>query len=565
MNKTDKVTVGIIGGKGKMGRLFADFFRRNGCKVLISDLDTKLTNTKLAARSDVIIVSVPIDATRNVIKKIVRYVRKDAVLMDLTSVKIKPVFEMLKCRGEVVGLHPMFPDTAPMTGQTVLLCPARGTKWLSWIKKLFKKEGVNMKTLTSREHDKKMAEAQSLVHFADIVFGDTLKTLKKPVRKVLEYTSASSDLKIGLAARLLAQDPNLYGNIQIENPNTEKTIAKYLRSAEKLLKIIKRKDLKAFTKYFNESKKFLGNYAKDAYDETDWIIAQLLKKRGLMGKKPEKLPKTGDIGVIGPRHTYSDIAAEFYYKNAGRAYFSSIGDVFDAVLAGRIKKGIVPIENLIHGTVRETLDELFRHDLKIIREINLPIHHCLISLDGSSPKDIKKIYSHSQAIQQCGILLKNHYKKAEIVSCSSTAFAIQKLIAKNDKSIGVIGSEEAAKAHNLKILKRNVEDSKNNKTTFIVIAKSPAEIKENEKTKTSIAFCFAKDKPGSLFLVFKDFAEAKINMTKIESRPAGKEMGEYIFFLDFEGNPKNSNVKNILGKVKNKTSELKILGTYLTA
>ena len=133
MIDSKNVTVGIIGGKGKMGRLFADFFKQNGCKVLISDIDTKLTNEKLAASSDIIIVSVPIDQTRPVIKKIVQHTQKGGLLMDLTSVKENPVKEMLKSNGEVIGLHPMFSDTTPMRGQTMVMCPARAKKWGPWI------------------------------------------------------------------------------------------------------------------------------------------------------------------------------------------------------------------------------------------------------------------------------------------------------------------------------------------------------------------------------------------------------------------------------------------------
>jgi len=372
MIDSKNVTVGIIGGKGKMGRLFADFFRQNGCEVLISDIGTKLTNEKLASLCDVVIVSVPIDQTTGVIKKIIQHTQKGGLLMDLTSVKVNPVQEMLKSKGEVIGLHPMFSETTPMRGQTMIMCPARSKKWGPWTKKLFTEAGLNIKILTPKEHDKMMSQAQSLVHFADIVFGNAMKNLKTPVKTVLKYTGIASDLKIAFAGRLLAQDPNLYGNIQIENPSTLKAIKTYAKSVNDLINIVEKKDLKKFTEYFVKSQKFLKDYAQKSYAETDWVITKVLQKRNSKTQKP--LPKKGDIGVIGPKYTYSDIVVAKYFPKASKAYLNTIGEVFEAVTKGHAKKGIVPIENLLHGTVRETLDELFKNKLKITGEISFPIH-----------------------------------------------------------------------------------------------------------------------------------------------------------------------------------------------
>ncbi|MBU1992182.1 prephenate dehydratase [Patescibacteria group bacterium] len=559
MTSKKDMTVGIIGGNGKMGRLFADFFRRNGLKVLISDLDTKLTNVELTKKADVVIVSVPIDKTVSVIKKIAQYVKKDAVLMDLTSVKSEPIKEMLKCEGEVIGLHPMFSDANCVKGQTIILCPARSKKWLPWIKNLFKKHNVLMPILKPEEHDKIMSETQGLIHFADIAFGHAVKQLKIPVKDVLKYASMASDIKVSLAARVLAQDAGLYGNIQIQNPLTVKALKEFEKSVGKLIKIVQKKDLDGFEKYFNESAKFLGKYAKEAYDETNWVIEQLLKRRGRVTKAPEKLPQKGDVGVMGPKYTYSDIAAHKFFKRDKKAYFDDIAGIFEATSKGKIKMGLVPIENNMQGTIRETLDELFKSKLQIVREVKLPIHHCLISLHESDLKKIKKIYSHPQAINQCGRFLKNRYKKAEILLSKSTAHALQKLLEENDTAVGVIGSREAAESHELKVLKENIEDSHDNKTTFVAISK-----KDNYGVgdKTSIAFYFSKDKPGSLFAVFKIFAEAKVNMTKIESRPSRKELGDYIFFLDFEGNIKETKIKKVLMEVEKTVKELRILGCY---
>lgn len=268
------------------------------------------------------------------------------------------------------------------------------------------------------------------------------------------------------------------------------------------------------------------------------------------------------IGVLGPKYTFSDQAADQYIKHENKVYFSGIWEVFEALKKGKIQKGIVPIENTIHGTVRETFDSLFLSDLKIIYQFALPIHHCVAVLEGTKKSEIKKVISHQQALSQCQKYIRKSFPKAQQIAFSSTSEAINSMKKMQSGVAAVICSEQAAKENGLRITDKNVADQKGNKTYFAVLASEFAKPK-GKNIRTSIAFHFKKDHPGTLFSVFKAFNDAKVNMTKIESRPTLPKWGNYIFFLDFEGDMNKPKIAKLLKLIEKKVALLKIFGSYL--
>jgi len=561
----DSPVIGIIGGKGRMGRLFADFFKEKGVNVLIADQKTKLSNKDLAAKADITIISVPIEKTEKVIKEVLPKIKKDSAIMDFTSLKEFPVQAMLKGKAEVLGLHPMFGDSNPIPNQTVIACPTKKSgKWSAWMIKFLKENKVKIIEMSPKEHDKIMNNAQGLIHFADITFADALRRNKMPVKELLKYTSKASELKVMLAARLIDQDAGLYGNMQIANKNTLKSLKEYKKSVDELIKIVKKKDLNAFKKYFEKNRKFLGSYAPKAYKESSDLIDQLVATNQINKSKTQKISKNS-IALLGPKNTFSDMAATDYLKtsnyNLKKYYAKNIDEIFDLVEKGKVEEGIAPIENKSHGTVRETLDLLFHRKVHITYEINIKVHHSFITMSHAKKSDIRKIISHSQALNQCKKYLKKNFPKAEVQALSSTAAAIERLISSNDKSLAAIAPELAGQESQLKIMAKTIEDEQNNSTAFIVIKKGKTAEQKNS-TKTSIAFHFDSDSPGSLFTVFKDFSDAKINMSKIESRPTKAKFGDYIFYLDFDGSLSSAKIKNTLKKVEKKVAKLKILGSY---
>lgn len=219
--------------------------------------------------------------------------------------------------------------------------------------------------------------------------------------------------------------------------------------------------------------------------------------------------------------------------------------------------GVVPIENSIEGPVGITLDSLAHNfDLKIYKEIIIPINQNLIVNPGCKMEDIEDVYSHAQAIAQCrGFITENNIQPHYAVS---TARAAKDIVGERNKA--AIGNSKIVDLYGLEILKPNIQDMDNNETRFIVISKNDHEITDNDKT--SIIFSIYEDKPGGLYKILGIFQKNNINLTKIESRPSKKGLGKYMFFVDFEGHKDDILIKNILEEIKDNTYFLKILGSY---
>ncbi len=573
MHMNQNPLIGIIGGRGRMGAYFADYFKKAGYKVIVSDRKTKLTNKELAAQADIVIISVPIGITEKIIKEVAPLIKKEGAIMDLTSLKEFPVKAMLKAKCEVIGLHPLFSHTNPLPGQTVIACPVRSKIWYPRIKQFLEERGAKVTELSPKEHDKIMAVIQALVHFADIAFGHALKSIKIPINDYLKYATPSSELKIAFAARLLEQDPDLYANIQIQNPQTKKILGQYLKSIEKLLLIDTKKDIKAFKKYFASASEYLRGYKTKAFDDTNYLIYAILERRqrasGVRAKKNRihMGGKKHELAVLGPKFTFSDLAASLYQNtHAGKTkpvYAYTISDVFDLVSHGKCIRAIVPLENLINGTVRETYDALFEEQVYIEEKFFLPIKHSLVSLSGVKAKDIDTVASHSQALGQCKKYLNKEFKSVNLVAAPSTLAAYEKMKGENDRHTAVIIPAKAADLLNCNVIAEDIGDSKANKTSFIVIKKGKAPSKSRtENSETAIAFYFDKDKPGSLLKILQDFATYQINLNKIESRPLKTDPGNYVFFLNFEKGISDKSVQKLLKKIEQKVSKLKILGSY---
>ena len=271
-----------------------------------------------------------------------------------------------------------------------------------------------------------------------------------------------------------------------------------------------------------------------------------------MSKDLQKIRK---IGFLGPSGTYAEEAAS---KLVGELIaFNSVMEVMEAVKQGKVDIGVVPIENSIEGPVGVTLDLLAHdYDLKINGEIILPISHKLLINPRSSMQDIEMVYSHAQALSQCRKFIEK--MGAKPVATSSTSGAAE--MVKGQKNAAAIGTQKAADLYGLKIAAQDIPDYNDNSTRFIVVSKHDHEPTGHDKT--SVVFSLIKDRPGGLYDVLGAFAKCNVNLTKIESRPSKKKLGNYIFFIDFQGHKADKEVKNILNNIKNKISYVKILGSY---
>jgi chorismate mutase/prephenate dehydratase len=263
------------------------------------------------------------------------------------------------------------------------------------------------------------------------------------------------------------------------------------------------------------------------------------------------------VAYLGPEGTFTHQAALIKFGEKARYIpVKTIDEVFKEVEKKRADYGVVPIENSIEGVVTHTLDVFIESDLKITSEIILEIHHFLLSREKTI-RDIKKLYSHPQAIAQCRNWISQNLPDVEIYETESTTSAVKRIL--NEKKSAAIASEVAASMYNLNIIAERIEDFRENITRFLVIGNNFSEKTGNDKT--SILFSI-KDKVGALHDILVPFKKEKINLTRIESRPSKKKAWEYVFFVDFTGHKDEPNVKKALDKIKNSTIFLKILGSY---
>lgn len=237
------VTIGIIGGTGGIGKWFARFFKSRGFVVHVSGRRTGMDMPTLAKTCSIVIVSVPIGATTEVIKRIGPHMRRNSLLMDLTSLKEAPVRAMRTySRSEVIGCHPLFgPSIRSIKNQNIVLCPARGEIWLPRIRRIFEAAGARVVETTPRRHDDFMAVVQGLNHLNTIAMGLTLRKSGIDRKELAKFSTPAFLAKLKLIDRVSSQ-PGLYTEIMTGNPALPTLAHRHERAAAELRKIIQNKD-----------------------------------------------------------------------------------------------------------------------------------------------------------------------------------------------------------------------------------------------------------------------------------------------------------------------------------
>jgi len=265
------------------------------------------------------------------------------------------------------------------------------------------------------------------------------------------------------------------------------------------------------------------------------------------------------VAFLGPETTFTHQAALSKFGQSLR-YLAcdTMEQVFEEVEKGNAQYGVVPIENSIEGGVTPTQDRLTRTPLKVVAEIYLPIHHCLIVQPGVTHP--RRIYSNPQALGQCRGWLAAHMADAEIFPTRSTAGATQQV--REDRDAAAIASRLAAEHFGLEVLHENIQDIAGNSTRFLVLGKvyGPS----SGKDKTSVFFG-VRHKTGALFQALEPLHRAGINLTKIESRPSKQRAWEYTFFVDLEGHADDEKVKSALDELAEHCVEFTVLGSYPVA
>ena len=275
----------------------------------------------------------------------------------------------------------------------------------------------------------------------------------------------------------------------------------------------------------------------------------------------------GRIGFLGPEGTFSEQAllTQPDYAAMELVPFRSIPDVLHAVSTGDIDVGFVPIENSIEGSVNVTLDSLiFDHDLRMQREIVIPIVMCLLAPPGVSLGDIERVASIPVATAQCRGYLTEHLPGVEEIAANSTAQAARIVAEEADGRTAAIGTSLAGKVFGLEVLAEDIEDHTDNETRFVALTRHgiPAPTGHD---KTSIVVFQKADAPGSLLTILQEFAARGINLTRLESRPTKRGLGDYCFIIDLEGHVGDELVADALRDLKSKNEDVLFLGSYHAA
>jgi prephenate dehydrogenase len=271
---------GIIGGTGKMGRLFGSVLSRHGFEVRVSGRKTDLTNRQLAEESDVVMVSVPIRKTVEVIGEIAPLLGKEQLLCDLTSLKAGPVQAMLRSEAQVLGMHPLFGPTVPsLHNQTVILTPARcSTPVASRIPEILRAEGADLVVMDPDAHDRLMAVIQGLTHFGNLCMADAIRRSGTDLSLAFRATSPVYRIQMGLIGRLLSQDPVLYGDILQLNPHVPPVLASFGEAAADLRKCVEGGELPPFVEFFGRAAETYRPYLDQEVSETDALIGFLAER-----------------------------------------------------------------------------------------------------------------------------------------------------------------------------------------------------------------------------------------------------------------------------------------------
>jgi prephenate dehydratase len=268
------------------------------------------------------------------------------------------------------------------------------------------------------------------------------------------------------------------------------------------------------------------------------------------------------IAHLGPAGTYAEMAALTYARHQAPApefqlrAFRSIPITLQAVAAGEADVAVVPVENSVEGSVSATLDTLWQLEpLQIQQALILPIAHALIST-AEQLDQIRVVQSHPQALAQCQTWLQTYLPQAQLIAMNSTSEALQHI--QDQPGMAAIASRRAAELYQLPILAFPINDSPENCTRFWVVSPHPSP----GGAMTSLALSLRRNEPGALVQPLQVLSERHLNMSRIESRPTKRSLGEYLFFIDLEANAQSPEVQAALKRIEALTEHLRFLGSY---
>ena len=269
------------------------------------------------------------------------------------------------------------------------------------------------------------------------------------------------------------------------------------------------------------------------------------------------------VAYAGEPGAFAEDAVLVAFGDVERRSVASFRAVFEAVASGEAVAGVVPIENVIHGTVRENYDLLIEHDLTIAGEVVVPVQLCLAALPGQRVDDIERVYSHIQALGQAETFLRA--RPWQLLSTYNTAGAGKTIVEAGERGAAAVLSPRAAALFGLEILADEIGDLPDNRTRFLVLARPgvavPPLVALPALRRTTIVVA-VRNEPGTLLAVLRVLAEHGLNMRKLESRPSRERAWEYVFWIDLDGDAAEPGMAAALEKVRDVTTMTRVLGSY---
>jgi len=269
------------------------------------------------------------------------------------------------------------------------------------------------------------------------------------------------------------------------------------------------------------------------------------------------------IAYAGEPGAFAEDAALAAFGDVPRTPVASFRAVFDTVTAGGASAGVIPIENVIHGTVRENYDLLIEYELGIVGEVVVPVRLCLAALPGQSIEEIERVYSHIQALGQAEAFLRA--RPWQLLSTYNTAGAGKAIADAGERGAAAVLSPRAAALFGLEVLAEEIGDLPDNRTRFLMLARQgatvPALIDPPTRRRTTLVVA-VRNEPGTLLAVLRVIAAHGLNMRKLESRPSRERAWEYVFWIDLDGDVADAEMAAALDEVRGVTTMTRVLGSY---
>ena len=273
---------------------------------------------------------------------------------------------------------------------------------------------------------------------------------------------------------------------------------------------------------------------------------------------PKLFPQAPMVACQGVEGAYSQIACEKMFKNPFIMYFKNFEGVFSAIDKGLCQYGILPLENSTAGSVKKVYDLMIKHNFSIVRTFRLKIDHNLLAKPGTKLSDIKEVYSHEQAINQCSEFLQQ-LTGITVIPVANTAIAADMVSKSDRKDVAALSSRNCAELYNLEILASSIQDKGNNRTRFICISKNLEIYPGSDKTSIMMVL---PHRPGSLYKLLARLYTLGINVTKLESRPIPDRDFEFMFYFDLETSIYSEEFVQLMCELENLCEDFKYLGSY---